>query len=65
MLEQALEAMGPHREIIFISDEALAEKPLYRMAAARCKAVRELRARFAGRLIHSANHAERLNEFLS
>ena len=64
-LEKALEAMGPHREIIYISDEQLAEKPLYRMAVARCRAVRELRARFSGRLIHSANHAQKLSEFLN
>ena len=65
MLEEALEAMGPHREIIYITDEQLAEKPLYRMAAARCRAVRYLRARFAGRIIHSGNHTEKLKAFLA
>ena len=65
ILEKALEAMGPHREIIYISDEQLAEKPLYRMAVARCRAVRVLRARFDGRIIHSANHAQKLEEFLN
>jgi hypothetical protein len=63
-LEEATEAMGVHREIIYLPEEKLQEKPLYRMAAARSEAVRYLRARSAGRLIHSANHAQRLAEFL-
>ena len=63
-LEEALEAMGPHREIIYWTDEQLREKPLYRMAAARCPAVQYLRAHSAGRLIHNQSHAERLAEFL-
>ncbi len=63
-LEEALEAVGTHREIIYYSDEQLNEKPLYRMSAARCAAVRTLRAHSAGRLIHSKNHAEKLAEFL-
>ena len=64
-LEEALEAMGPHREIIYWTDGQLAQKPLYRMAAARCGAVRYLRARAEGRLIHSQSHAERLARFLA
>jgi len=63
-LEEAMEAMGPHREIIFQSEQRLAEKPLYRMAVRRCPAVRFLRERSAGRLIHNASHGERLAEFL-
>ena len=63
-LEEAMEAMGVNREIIFISDEQLEAKPLYRMAVARCEAVRYLRSRSAGRLIHNATHEQRLNEFL-
>ena len=63
-LEKALEAMGVCREIIFISDEQLQAKPLYRMAVARCDAVRYLRSRSAGRLIHNATHEQRLKEFL-
>ena len=63
-LEEAMEAMGPHREIIFLSDRQLAEKPLYRMAVRRCPAVRFLRERSAGRLIHNATHAARLTDFL-
>lgn len=65
MLEEAMEAVGVHRELIFLSEEKLAEKPLYRMAAARSEAVCFLRARSAGRLIHSAGHAERLLAFLN
>lgn len=63
-LEEATEAMGVHREIIYLSDEQLAEKPLYRMAAARSEAVRFLRERSDGRLIHSANHAQHLLDYL-
>lgn len=63
-LEEALEAMGPHREIIWQTDEQLASRPLYRMAAARCPAVRYLRAHTDGRLIHNSSHAERLAEYL-
>ncbi|MCR4616388.1 MAG: hypothetical protein K5756_09600 [Clostridiales bacterium] len=64
-LEEALEAMGPHREIIYWTDEQLNQKSLYRMAAARCGAVRYLRARADGRLIHNQTHSDRLAEFLA
>lgn len=63
-LDEATEAMGVNREIIFISDDKLAEKPLYRMAVARSESVRYLRARSAGRLIHNGTHERRLEEFL-
>lgn len=39
-----MEAVGSHRELIFISDEQLNEKPLYRMAVHRSQAVRFLRS---------------------
>ena len=64
MLCEATEAMGIHREIIYLPEEKIAEKPLYRMAVARSEAVRFLRARSDGRLIHSAGHAQRLEEYL-
>ena len=64
-LELAMEAMGPHREIIYMTDEQLAQKPLYRMSVARCPAVSYLRAHSAGRLIHTQNHGERLKDFLN
>ncbi len=64
LLQEAMEAMGPNREIIYWTDEQIAQKPLYRMALQRCRAVSFLRQRSAGRLIHSANHAQKLNDFL-
>lgn len=64
-LEEAMEAMGPHREIIFLPEAQLIEKPLYRMAVRRCPAVRFLRERSAGRLIHNAAHSQRLADFLT
>ena len=63
-LREATEAMGVHREIIYLPDEQIREKPLCRMAVERSEAVRFLRARSCGRLIHSANHAQKLAEFL-
>jgi len=64
MLEEAMEAVGVHREIIYLSDAQIAEKPLYRMSVARSEAVRFLRGRSDGRLIHSSNHAQRLQAYL-
>lgn len=64
-LEEAMEAMGVYREILYLTEEQLAERPLYRMAVVRSEAVSFLRARLAGRLIHNASHAERLQAFLS
>lgn len=64
-LAQAMEAVGSHREIIYISQEQLEDKPLFRMALMRCAAVRFLRSKSAGRLIHNANHARALAEFLN
>ena len=63
-LEEAMEAMGVNREIIYLTDEQLQQKPLYRMSVARSGAVRFLRSRSAGRLIHNATHSQRLSEFL-
>ncbi len=63
-LEEATEAMGSHREIIWLPDAQIADKPLCRMAVDRSLAVRFLRSRSDGRLIHSAGHAERLREYL-
>ena len=50
--------------LIRLPEETIAAQPLSRMAVARSEALRFLRARSAGRLIHSANHAQRLREFL-
>lgn len=63
-LEEAMEAVGSYREIIFLPEEQLNEKPLYRMAVHRSAAVRFLRGCSAGRIIHNAAHAEKLAEFL-
>jgi len=63
-LEEAMEAVGIHREIIYLSQDQLNEKPLYRMAVDRSAAVRFLRSKAAGRLIHNALHERRLSEFL-
>lgn len=57
--------MGVHREIIYLSDEQLEEKPLYRMSVARSEAVRFLRERSCGRLIHNESHSKRLQDFLN
>lgn len=63
-LEQAMEATGPYREIIWQTDEQIKSNPLYRMAVHRCKAVSFLRERYAGRIIHSESHSQKLAEFL-
>lgn len=63
-LERAMEAVGTHREIIYMTDEQLRENPLYLMSVHRTSAVRFLRDRSDGRLIHGKNHLERLNEYL-
>ena len=64
-LEEAMEAVGSHREIIFLSEEQIKDRPLYRMAVHRSEAVRFLRGCSAGRIIHSASHKEKLEEFLN
>ncbi len=63
-LAEAMEAMGIHREVIYLSDGQLEEKPLYLMAVDRSHAVRFLRERSDGRLIHNGGHAQRLEEYL-
>jgi len=64
-VDEAMEAMGINREIIFMPQEKLDQKPLYRMAVARSEAVRFLRSKSCGRLIHNATHDQRLAEFLN
>lgn len=63
--DEAMEAMGVRREIIYLTPEQLEDKPLYRMSVARSEAVRFLRARSCGRLIHNATHEQRLKDFLN
>ena len=64
-VEAATEAMGVNREIIYLSEQQLQEKPLYRMSVARSEAVRFLRSKSCGRLIHNASHSQRLSDFLN
>ena len=64
-LEEAMEAVGSHREIIFLPDDQLREKPLYRMGVHRSEAIRFLRSCSAGRIIHTVSHAEKLADFLN
>ena len=64
-LEVAMEAVGTHREIIFMEEGELLKNPLYRMCVHRSKAVRFLRSLSEGRIIHTQSHAQKLNEFLS
>ncbi len=63
-LEEAMEAISTHRELIYLSEEQIQQKPLYRMSVQRCEAVQYLRAHADGRLIHSQNHAQKLKEYL-
>ena len=63
-LAEAMESMGTHREIIFMSTDELMTKPLYRMSAARSQAVRFLRERSDGRLIHDKSHTDKLARYL-
>lgn len=64
MLEEAMEAMGLNRELIYISEEQIANNSLHVMAKERCVAVSFLRERNVGRLIHNENHRRKLKEFL-
>ena len=63
-LEEAMEAMGTHREIIYLDNDQLLQKPLYLMTVERTDAVLFLRERSDGRLIHSGNHMQKLTAFL-
>ena len=63
-LEESMEAVGNYREIIFLSEDELNKKPLYRMSVHRSSAVRFLRSCSAGRLIHRGDYEGRLEEFL-
>lgn len=62
--DEAMEAVGVHREIIYLEQDKLNENPLYRMSVARSEAVRYLRSKSCGRLIHNATHEQRLADFL-
>lgn len=63
-LRHAMEAVGKNREVIYISEEKLPEKPLYRMSVERSRHVRFLRKANRGKLIHSKNWEEQLRKYL-
>ena len=63
-LEEAMEAMSIHREIIYLTDEQLREKSLYKMSVDRMEALRFLRERSDGRMIHNADHARNLENYI-
>ena len=62
-LRHAMEAVKRHRRVIFLTDDELAGEPLFRMSVDRSAHVRFLRSCNAGRIIHTANWANRLAEF--
>ena len=53
-LRHAMETVRKHRELIYITDEKLAEVPMYRMAVDRSPHVIFLRSANAGRVIHNS-----------
>mgnify|MGYP007088119547 CR=1 FL=1 len=63
-LRHAMEAMGLHREIIFMAEDALKANPLYAMAAVRNAHLRFLRSCMAGRVIHTESWREKVTESL-
>ena len=64
-LRHAMEAVRRHRRLIFLSDDELAGEPLFRMAVDRSASVRFLRSCNAGRIIHTASWARKLEEFFA
>lgn len=64
-LEEALEAVGTNREIIYCTKEQIEARPLYRMGVERSSAVAFLRSKSAGRIIHNASHDANLSDFLA
>lgn len=64
-LSESLEAVGTHREIIYVSEDEIIKNSLFRMTVSRCSCVRFLRSCFAGRLIHSSNYDEKLLEYIT
>ncbi len=63
-LRHAMEAMGLHREIIFMEEGALKANPLYSMAAERNAHLRFLRGCMTGRVIHTESWQEKVIESL-
>ena len=63
-LKECTEAVGIHRELIYLPDERINSESLYRMSVRRSPSVRFLRERSDGRLIHNSTHSQRLQDFL-
>ncbi|MDO4502654.1 MAG: hypothetical protein Q4D06_05660 [Coriobacteriia bacterium] len=64
-LRRAMEAVGDHREVILLDDDAIREKPLCRMLVDRCAPVRFLREHNVGRLVHSGSWEDSVRAFLA
>lgn len=64
-LRHAMEAMGPHREIIFMEDEALRSNALYTMALRRNAHLRFLRESMSGRAVHTGGWNDKVAAFFS
>ena len=64
-LRHAMEAVKRHRRLIFVSDEDLAQEPLFVMAQDRSSHVRFLRSCNVGRIIHTSSWEAKLKEFFA
>lgn len=63
-LRHAMEAMGVHREIIFMEEDALKKNPLYSMGVERNAHLRFLRGCMTGRVTHTESWEKRIVESL-
>ena len=64
-LRHAMEAMGPHREIIFMEAAALQANPLYVMALQRNAHLRFLRESMSGRAVHTGGWNDKVETFFN
>lgn len=64
VLQHAMEAVGTHREVIYMEEGELKEKPLYLMSVERSIHVRTLRKSNAGKAAHTSDWAEKIKAFL-
>lgn len=62
-LRHAMEAVGDHREVIYLPEITAAATPLYDMAVKRSTALAFLRAANGGRLIHNEGWRQKLTAF--
>lgn len=61
-LRHAMEAMGLHREILYLEESELRKNTLYTMAVERNAHLRFLRGCMSGRVIHTESWEKRLSE---